>query len=87
MGFRNDCCRAHFLNVNDPLTGDSTTCPVCGNEHVWDGLRWQNPHELGAAKMRKLARIRHANQYASNRLGLDTSPTTPTAPLFPTTDQ
>lgn len=68
MPFRNPCCRQHFSTLTNQRSGDTTTCPVCGNEHVWDGLHWQNPHELGTSKMRKLNRIRLVNQYVEPQL-------------------
>jgi hypothetical protein len=70
MAFRNECCRAFFRTVSDPRTGDIIVCPVCGNEHVWEGLRWSSRFELGPQKMRKLSRIRHADEIARGRLGL-----------------
>ena len=63
------CCIRHLRTMN-PNSGDKTTCPLSGDEYVWDGLRWQTPSQLGPHKMDKLRRVRNANAVAQPLLGL-----------------
>ena len=65
--FKDPCCFEHLATLDEPQTGDETTCPGDGKTFLWDGLHWRHPLDLGQAKVRKIrnigARVRRINQY------------------------